>query len=77
MAIKFIPDIRDAWRFLSVQLGAVAAVLAGAYDYWPSIQQILPDSWEMYAFAAIVAARLIEVGGKPAAPVEPVEGEVQ
>lgn len=53
-----IDDARRAWRFLSVQLAALLALVATAWDYMPALQQYLDPAWVKYAALAILVARL-------------------
>lgn len=56
--MKLIPDWRHSWRFLSVQLAAVIALLATAYDYLPAIRDYVPEGWVKWAALLIIAARV-------------------
>lgn len=57
--MNLIPDWRHAWRFLSVQLAAVIALLATAYDYLPAIRDYVPEGWVKWAALLIIAARVM------------------
>lgn len=57
--MKLIPDWRDAWRFLSVQLAAAIALLAAAYDYLPMIRDYVPEGWVKWAALLIIAGRVM------------------
>lgn len=57
--MKLIPEWRDAWRFLSVQLAAAIALLATAYDYLPAIRDYLPEGSVKWAALLIIAARVM------------------
>lgn len=57
--MNLIPDWRQAWRFLSVQLAAVIALLATAYDYLPAIRDYVPEGWVKWAALLIIAARVM------------------
>ena len=57
--MNLIPDWRHAWRFLSVQLAAVIALLATAYDYLPAIRTYVPEGWVKWAALLIIAARVM------------------
>lgn len=62
MKKKLIDDWREAWRFLSVQLAGLLALLSLAYDYLPAIQQHvgpLSGTWVAVASAVIIVARLL------------------
>ena len=55
----FIPEWRQAWRFLSVQAAAALALLAAAYDYLPAVREYLPDGWMKWAALLVIAARIM------------------
>jgi hypothetical protein len=57
--MRLIPDWRDAWRFLSVQLAAAIALLAAAYDYLPVIRDYVPEGWVKWAALLIIAGRVL------------------
>ena len=57
--MKLIPDWRHAWRFLSVQLAALIALLATAFDYLPVIRTYVPDGWVKWAALLIIAGRIL------------------
>ena len=57
--MKLIPDWRQAWRFLSVQLAAAIALLAAAYDYLPAIRTYVPEGWVKWAALLIIASRVL------------------
>ena len=57
--MKLIPDWRQAWRFLSVQLAAAIALLAAAYDYLPAIRTYVPEGWVKWAALLIIAGRVL------------------
>ena len=59
MKLRLVPDWRHAWRFLSVQLAAVIALLATAYDYLPAIRDYVPEGWVKWAASLIIAARVM------------------
>lgn len=56
---RLIPEWRNAWRYLSVQLAALTALVATAYDSMPVLQQYIPAGWMKWAALAIIGARLI------------------
>ena len=56
----FIPDWRQAWRFLSVQAAGALALVAAAYDYLPAVREYLPDGWMKWAVLLVIAARIID-----------------
>ncbi len=59
MKLRLVPDWRHAWRFLSVQLAAVIALLATAYDYLPAFRDYVPEGWVKWAALLIIAARVM------------------
>jgi hypothetical protein len=58
-----IDELRDARKFLSVQLTTICLFIAGLYEYVPAIHQNLPENWSGVAFALILAARLYKQKG--------------
>lgn len=54
-----VPDWKDAWRWLSVQLAALMAVLATAYDYLPVVRDYLPEGWVKWAALLLIAGRVL------------------
>ncbi|MBP6708412.1 MAG: hypothetical protein KA223_04585 [Candidatus Accumulibacter sp.] len=67
--MKLIPDWRDAWRFVSVQLAAAIALLAAAYDYLPAIRAYVPEGWVKWAALAIIAGRILHQSVPAKGPV--------
>lgn len=57
-------NLKDAWKWLSVQLSLGLGLLALASEYMPQIKENLPEGWAKYAFLAILAARLYKQGQK-------------
>ena len=65
----FVDDIRKAYKFLSVQLAALLAILATAWEFVPAMQQYLDPAWVKYFALAMILARVIRQTPKePAAP---------
>lgn len=60
MKLKLIPDWRKAYRMLSVQIAALLALVAAAYDHLPALQAYLPEGWVKWAALAVIAARIIK-----------------
>lgn len=56
---KLIDNWRDAWRFTSVRLAALLALLDVAFDYLPAMQSYLPPHWVQVLAALIILARVI------------------
>ena len=63
-----INEWHKAWKYLSVQIAALLAMLATAWDYIPSLQQYLDPAWVKYAALAILVARV--VNQTPKAPAD-------
>ena len=64
-----VDDVRKAWKFLSVQLAALLAILATAWEFVPAMQQYLDPAWVKYFALAMIVARVIRQTPKePAAP---------
>lgn len=57
--LKPIPDWKDAWKFFTVQLAAVLALLDVAYEYLPAAQAYFPEGWVKWVALAIIVARII------------------
>lgn len=57
---ELIPDWKDSWKFLSVQLAGVIALLDTAYEHLPIVQQYLPEGWVKWFAIAIIVARVIK-----------------
>lgn len=60
-----IDDVHKAYRYLSVQLAALLALVATAWDYFPAMQQYLDPSWVKYGALAILVSRVIRQNPKP------------
>lgn len=58
-----IPDWQQAWRYASVQLAALLALLSTAYEYLPAIQTYLPEGWVKWLALAIIVARVLQKAG--------------
>lgn len=67
----FVDDARKAYKFLSVQLAALLATLATAWEFVPAMQQYLDPAWVKYFALAMILARVIRQTPKaPAAPTD-------
>ena len=55
-----IDDVHKAWRYLSVQLTALLALAATAWEYVPSVQQYLDPTWLKYFALAIIVSRVVK-----------------
>lgn len=65
MALKPVPNWRDAWRWWSVRISTVLAALGPAYLSLPAeVKEDLPVEWLPYIspllLLSIVAARVID-----------------
>jgi hypothetical protein len=58
--MTLIPNWREAWKFMSVQLAAILALLSFAYDYLPAVQQYLPEGWVKWMALAIIVVRIVK-----------------
>jgi hypothetical protein len=58
--MKLIPEWKRAYRFLSVQVAALIALLSIAMDYLPQLQQYLPADWVKWGALAVIAARVLK-----------------
>lgn len=56
----FIDDVHKAYRYLSVQLAALLALAATAWEYLPQFQQYLDPAWVKYFALAILVSRVIK-----------------
>lgn len=54
-----IDDVKSAWRYLSVQLAALLALVASLWPFFPEMQQYLDPAWVKYVALAILVARVI------------------
>lgn len=59
LKVQLIENWKDFWRFTSVQLAALLAVLDVAYEYLPVLQTYMPAYWIQFAAVLIVVARVI------------------
>jgi hypothetical protein len=65
-----IDDVHKAWRYMSVQLTALLALAATAWEYVPSVQQYLDPTWLKYFAVAIIVSRVVRQS-----PKQPVIGD--
>ncbi len=54
-----IDDAQRAWRYLTVQMAALLAAIAAAWDYVPTLQQYLDPAWLKWFALAMIFARVI------------------
>lgn len=64
MKSKLIENWQHCYKFLTVQLSAIFAIVAAAYEYLPMMKEYLPDGWMKYAFLMIIIVRIINQSGK-------------
>ena len=55
-----IPEWKEAWRFLSVQMAAILAIMSALYEYLPIMKEYLPEGWVTGFAVAIIVARVIK-----------------
>lgn len=65
--MKPIDNWRESWRFLSVQLASLWALVAVLEQHLPALEGVLPPAWHAWAAGAVVVARLI----RQSVPLEP------
>lgn len=68
--MKFVPDIRRAWRWFSVQLPALNLAFLGTWSVLPDkFQNALPMPWVLGIAGVLIVAgvfgRLVEQPVKP------------
>lgn len=63
-----IDDARKAYRYLTVQLATLMAILATAWEFMPQVQQYLDPAWVKYFALAMILARVIRQ--TPKAPAD-------
>ena len=64
MRLRFVPDWREAHRWISVQLAALITLLSIAYDYIPIVRENMPEGWVKYAVPLILLGRIINQKNK-------------
>lgn len=60
MKLKLIPEWKDAWKFISVQLASLLVFLDVAYEYLPAVQAYFPEGWVKWVALAIVLGRIVK-----------------
>lgn len=58
--LKLIPQWRQAYKYVSVQLAALLAILVSIEPFLPQITAYLPIHWQAYLSVAILVARVIQ-----------------
>jgi len=66
-----IPEWKQAWKFLSVQMAVVLAFLNTAYVYLPMMKEYLPESWVSGFAVIIIIARVIQAKADQEVAAEP------
>jgi di/tricarboxylate transporter len=57
---KFVPDVRQAWRWFSMRIFAIIAVVPVVWVGLPAdIKALVPDSWDKWIFLSITLAAVI------------------
>lgn len=54
-----IPNWKDSWSFLSVQMAALLALLDVAYEYLYVVQTYLPQHYVRWCALAIIVGRIV------------------
>uniref|UniRef100_A0AAU8GSY1 Holin n=1 Tax=Pseudomonas phage PAKlein3 TaxID=3230132 RepID=A0AAU8GSY1_9VIRU len=65
MKVPLIDNWKQCWRYLSVQLAALLALLDVAYDYLPALHSYLPEGWVRWAALVIILGRIVKVRYEP------------
>ena len=60
MKLRLIEEWRTAYKFLSVQLAALMAVLVSVEPFLPQMAAYLPPHWQAYLSVAILVARIVQ-----------------
>lgn len=55
-----IPEWKQAYKFVSVQLAALMTVLLGLEQFAPQIAAYLPPEWQLILSGAILVARIVQ-----------------
>lgn len=58
--MKLIPNWKSAWRYVSVQLAALMAILVSIEPFQPQIITVLPQHWQALLSIAILVARVVQ-----------------
>lgn len=66
--MRLVKDVKNAWRWFSVQLAAVSVVAPGAWLAVPDdMRNAVPPEWLAYAGVAlgalIILGRIVDQGG--------------
>lgn len=57
--LKLIPDWRQAYKFLSVQLALLIVILGGLQEFLPELKEILPEHWYQWIAGAAILGRVL------------------
>lgn len=60
MTKYLIPNWKQAWRYVSVQLALLMTVLLGLEQLMPQIVTYLPPEWQLILSGAILVARIVQ-----------------
>lgn len=68
MKVRFVEDVRKAWRFFSVQVLALLALLPLAWEQLPpETHALIPEPWRPWIVTVLaligIGGRLIKQGG--------------
>jgi hypothetical protein len=58
--LELIPDLKDAWKFLSVQAATLVLMLDISYDQLPALRAVLPEGIMPYTVGIVIVARIIQ-----------------
>lgn len=58
--LELIPDLKDAWKFLSVQAAALVLLLDISVDQLPALRAVLPESFMPYTVVIVILARIVQ-----------------
>lgn len=60
MKFQLIEEWRSAYKYVSIQLAALLALLVSLEPFLPQITTYLPSHWQAYLSIAILVARVIQ-----------------
>lgn len=58
--LEMIPDLKDAWKFLSVQAATLVLLLDISYDQLPALRAVLPENVMPYTVGIVILARIVQ-----------------
>ena len=56
---SLVPGWRQAYRWLSVQVALLVAIIGTVEASWPDLAALLPDGWARWGAVAVIVARII------------------